>query len=155
MLRAPLSVTGAKGAMRRTTYTVPVASLCGVRPYHTAHRSHSLAVTFSGGLSNSFESSALCFPATLAETKRRYAEKPNPHDSNTEDSSNTFFDVQDVNADRLTHFYWDSNDEADTPYDASLWDSLLGEGELDEWSGESLTFVDERDHQLLEKEYLQ
>lgn len=92
--------------------------------------------------------------ASLVTARRFYARKPNANDSNTEDVSHTFFDVQDVDADRLTHFYWDSNDNADTPYDTFLLDSLLSEGYGDEWSRESLAFVDERDHQLLEDEYL-
>ncbi|KPI89782.1 hypothetical protein ABL78_1162 [Leptomonas seymouri] len=154
MLCIPSSFTRVAGAMCRTICTVPVTPLDSVRSYHTTRRSSPMAVTFAVGSSNSFGSPCPRISHTLAIAKRCYAEKPNPHDSNTEDISNHFFDVQDVNADRLTHFYWDSNDEADTPYDPLLSDSLLGEGEMDEWLRESLMFVDERDLQLLEKEYL-
>ncbi|GET90614.1 hypothetical protein, conserved [Leishmania tarentolae] len=96
----------------------------------------------------------LSYAGSLWEGRRGYAPQRNPHDSNTEDISNTFFDVQDVDADRLTHFYWDSNDDADTPYGIASLDNLLGEGEADEWAGESLAFVDERDQLLLDEEYL-
>ncbi|KAG5472250.1 hypothetical protein LSCM1_03649 [Leishmania martiniquensis] len=95
----------------------------------------------------------LSHAGVLREGKRCYARHRDQHDSNTEDISNTFFDVQDVDADRLTHFYWDSNEDANTPYDPLL-DSFLGEGEADEWAGESLAFVDERDQSLLDEEYL-
>ncbi|CAJ1010478.1 hypothetical protein Q4I28_005792 [Leishmania naiffi] len=90
----------------------------------------------------------------LRDSKRGYAQHRNTHDSNTEDISNTYFDVQDVDADRLTHFYWDSNDDADTPYSDFTLDNFFGEGEGDEWAGESLAFVDERDQPLLDEEYL-
>lgn len=148
MLRATTSLMRATGVLRRLT----AAAASPLRTCHRAPISQTAAsapASIAVGLSTSFVSSA-----ALTETKRGYARKPNPHDSNTEDLSNTFFDVQDVDADRLTHFYWDSNDNADSPYDTALLDSLLGEGEFDEWSGESLMFVDERDQPLLEEEYL-
>ncbi|KAG5497798.1 hypothetical protein GH5_02588 [Leishmania sp. Ghana 2012 LV757] len=106
-----------------------------------------------GASSTSSSAMPLGSAGVLREGKRGYARHRSQHDSNMEDISNTFFDVQDVDADRLTHFYWDSNEDADTPYDPLL-DSLLGEGEADEWAGESLAFVDERDQSLLDGEYL-
>jgi hypothetical protein len=148
MLRAASYVWRA-GGVRRSAFPVASVASPSVRSYASSTRTSSLGVPLSAGLSSSF-----AVPSALVANKRGYTRKPNPHDSNTEDTSNTFFDVQDVDADRLTHFYWDSNDDADSPYDAALLDSLLGEGEADEWSGESPSFVDERDQQLLDVEYL-
>ena len=155
MLRAATAVTCATPALRRAAFSVPAIASPGLRFYRSSPRSSGpLSATLTAGLSSSATSSPSCFAASLTQHKRSYACKTNRHDSNTEDVSNTFFDVQDVDADRLTHFYWDSNDDADTPYDAGLLDSWQGEGEMDEWSGESLRFVDKRDHPLLDEEYL-
>lgn len=154
MLRTASSVLRRAGPLRRASLSA-LAGVSVARTYHSARCPVLLSHSPSAALSSSLASSMSCqLTAGLVEAKRCYARKPSVHDSTTEDISNTFFDVQDVDADRLTHFYWDSNDNADTPYDPFLLDSLLGEGEMDEWSGESLAYVDERDQQLLEEEYL-
>ncbi|CBZ28708.1 conserved hypothetical protein [Leishmania mexicana MHOM/GT/2001/U1103] len=139
---------------RASCYVAP--SLSGTRLYRgvlSRASSTALALPNSASLTSS-SVTPLSYAGSLREGRRGYAQQRNPHDSNTEDISNAFFDVQDVDADRLTHFYWDSNDDADTPYDTVSLDRPFGEGEADEWAGESLAFVDERDQLLLGEEYL-
>ncbi|KAK7200629.1 hypothetical protein NESM_000119100 [Novymonas esmeraldas] len=148
------------GLLRRASSSCCFAAplLTGARLYRVGlSRPSSVAALALSG-STALTSSSVV-PATVAsavrESRHGYARSRNPHDSHTEELGNTFFDVQDVDADRLTHFYWDSSDDADAPYDVSWLVNGAGEGEAgDEWAGESLAFVDARDQPLLDDEYL-
>lgn len=73
----------------------------------------------------------------------------NPHDSNATPRASRHFDVEDVDADRLTHFYWDG--EELSPYELMHLMEAMDEG--DEWVGEVIYSVDPRDRPLLESEY--
>lgn len=82
-----------------------------------------------------------------------------PLDSNSKSDAfaTQHFDLQDVDADRLTHFFWDRGEEAGgSPY---LADDFMA-GEMDEVmlmgedNFENAWFVDPRDRRLLFNEYL-
>ncbi|KAG5498541.1 hypothetical protein JKF63_02827 [Porcisia hertigi] len=143
------------GLLRRASCCMP-SVLSGTR-FFQGGLSRAPATALALPLSPPSTSSSLVrltHTSSFWEGKRGYSQDRSTHDSNKEDISSTFFDVQDVDADRLTHFYWDSNDDADTPYDALSLGSFFGESEADEWPGDSLAFVDDRDHPLLDEEYL-
>lgn len=80
-----------------------------------------------------------------------------PLDSDKSDVfSSQHFDLQDVDADRLTHFFWDRNEDGGSPY--MMDDTMVSELDevllMSEDNFENAWFVDPRDRRLLFNEYL-
>ncbi|ORC91058.1 uncharacterized protein TM35_000074820 [Trypanosoma theileri] len=72
----------------------------------------------------------------------------NRHDSNNDELTSTYFDMQDVDADRLNHHYWNS---FGLPYEDML---LMDECLLDENGVDITEQIPMRDRRLLRGEYL-
>lgn len=143
---------------RSCSGTPPLLQRLSTATFHSRHHQvwcHSgLRRCLSNAATASF-AAALSSVVVRGEAHRGFARQPrqSAHDSNDGQLSSTYFDIQDVDADRLTHFYWDRGEDSGSPYDDMLLSHFLS-GESDEWTGEGLGFVDGRDHELLEQEYL-
>ncbi|KEG09317.1 hypothetical protein DQ04_05421000 [Trypanosoma grayi] len=72
------------------------------------------------------------------------------HDSNKEELASRYFDLQDIEVDRLTHHYWD---DVASPYIDTL---LLDEDFMQEDDADAAAHVlPQEDRHLLSREYLQ
>lgn len=149
----------------------------GQKPFHPPHSESQQSESPRGNEPDRFDPLRSSFfrtrsSADATEQARAGATSSAPSSSTFSASSSSssptslqYFDLEDIDADRLTHDYWNTatdNEEDgyldlfDNPYADfdRLSQTFLEEFAPDEWAGESAVYIDEADRALLDQEFV-